>query len=169
MSHNDSFGNMLWLEKWYLETGVKYPQNSIKNSPIFASKYQASYELEKTKIKGISKEGSRIVFGCDNQTSQLHASTMFDHFFLNGGNIFDTAYIYNDGKSDKYLGNWISANNISKEIIVLGKGAHTPNCEPDFIKSQLVESLERLKLESLDIYCLHRDCLLYTSDAADEP
>ena len=159
MSHNDSFGNMLWLEKWYLETGVKYPQNSIKNSPIFASKYQASYELEKTNIKGISKEGSRIVFGCDNQTSQLHASTMFDHFFLNGGNIFDTAYIYNDGKSDKYLGNWISANNISKEIIVLGKGAHTPNCEPEFIKSQLVESLERLKLESLDIYCLHRDNL----------
>ena len=46
-----------------------------------------------------------------------------------------------------------------KEVIVLGKGAHTPHCEPQFIKQQLEESLDRLKLESLDIYCLHRDNL----------
>tara|TARA_Y100000992_G_scaffold557_1_gene331 strand:- start:281 stop:1111 length:831 start_codon:yes stop_codon:yes gene_type:complete len=84
---------------------------------------------------------------------------MFDHFYNNGGNIFDTAYIYNDGKSDEYLGEWINTNGLSKEIIVLGKGAHTPHCEPKFIKQQLEESLERLKLESLDIYCLHRDNL----------
>ena len=76
---------------------------------------------------------------------------MFDNFFNNGGNIFDTAYIYNDGKSDKYLGEWINTNGISKEILVLGKGAHTPHCEPQFIKQQLEESLDRLKLESLDI------------------
>ena len=159
MSHKDTLGNMLWLEKWYLETGVKYPQNIVENSPIFSSQYEPVAKLVKSEIEGISKKGSRLVFGCDNQTSQLHASTMFDNFFNNGGNIFDTAYIYNDGKSDKYLGEWINTNGISKEILVLGKGAHTPHCEPQFIKKQLEESLDRLKLESLDIYCLHRDNL----------
>jgi aryl-alcohol dehydrogenase-like predicted oxidoreductase/predicted dehydrogenase len=159
MSHKDTLGNMLWLEKWYLETGVKYPQNIVENSPIFSSQYEPVAKLVKSEIEGISKKGSRLVFGCDNQTSQLHASTMFDNFFNNGGNIFDTAYIYNDGKSDKYLGEWINTNGISKEILVLGKGAHTPHCEPQFIKQQLEESLDRLKLESLDIYCLHRDNL----------
>ena len=159
MSHKDTLGNMLWLEKWYLENGVKYPQNIVEKSPIFSSQYEPVAKLVKSEIEGISKKGSRLVFGCDNQTSQLHASTMFDNFFNNGGNIFDTAYIYNNGKSDKYLGEWINTNGISKEILVLGKGAHTPHCEPQFIKKQLEESLDRLKLESLDIYCLHRDNL----------
>ena len=82
---------------------------------------------------------------------------MFDHFYRNGGNIFDTAYIYNFGKSDKYLGEWIKTNDLSKDVMVLGKGAHTPDCEPKFIKPQLEESLDRLMLDRMDIYCLHRD------------
>ena len=44
---------------------------------------------------------------------------MFDHFYLNGGNVFDTAYIYNNGKSDYYLGKWIETRNIRDEIVVL--------------------------------------------------
>jgi aryl-alcohol dehydrogenase-like predicted oxidoreductase len=157
MSHKDTFGNMLWLERWYVETGVKYPHNIPQSSPIFSYDYSAVENIKKSAFEEISKEGSRIVFGCDNQTSQLHASTMFDHFYRNGGNIFDTAYIYNFGKSDKYLGEWIKTNDLSKDVMVLGKGAHTPDCEPKFIKPQLEESLDRLMLDRLDIYCLHRD------------
>ena len=157
MSHKDTFGNMLWLERWYVETGVKYPQNTPQSSPIFSYDYSAVENIKKSAFEEISKEGSRIVFGCDNQTSQLHASTMFDHFYRNGGNIFDTAYIYNFGKSDKYLGEWIKTNDLSKDVMVLGKGAHTPDCEPKFIKPQLEESLDRLMLDRMDIYCLHRD------------
>ncbi len=157
MSHKDTFGNMLWLERWYVETGVKYPQNTPQSSPIFSYDYSAVENIKKSAFEEISKEGSRIVFGCDNQTSQLHASTMFDHFYKNGGNIFDTAYIYNFGKSDKYLGEWIKTNDLSEDVMVLGKGAHTPDCEPKFIKPQLEESLDRLMLDRMDIYCLHRD------------
>ena len=95
--------------------------------------------------------------GCDNQTSDLHAFTMFDHFFGAGGRMFDTAYIYNNGKGDKYLGDWINSRNIEKEVIVLGKGAHTPDCEPKFIRPQIEESLSRLNINKIDIFCLHRD------------
>ena len=157
MTHADTLGNMIWLENWYKDSGVNYPQNLIKESPILNSSFTSKKLIIKSNISDFNKTGSRIVFGCDNQTSSLHAHVMFDHFFEHGGNIFDTAYIYNAGKSDSYLGDWISSRNVSKDIIVLGKGAHTPECEPKFIRPQLEESLERLNLERLDIYCLHRD------------
>ena len=68
MSHKDTLGNMLWLEKWYSENGVKYPQNIVEKSPIFSSQYEPVAKLVKSEIEGISKKGSRLVFGCDNQT-----------------------------------------------------------------------------------------------------
>ena len=52
---------------------------------------------------------------------------MFDYFYNKGGNVFDTQLIYNNGKSDKYLGEWIKARNNRNEIVILGKGAHTPH------------------------------------------
>ena len=103
------------------------------------------------------KLAPRIVFGCDNQVSELHAFCMFEHFYQQGGRIFDTAYIYNDGLSDGYLGKWINERNLKDEIIILGKGVHTPHCEPKNIRPQLEESLDRMNLDRLDIYCLHRD------------
>ena len=82
---------------------------------------------------------------------------MFDHFYMKGGNVFDTAYIYNNGKSDYYLGSWIDARGLREEVVVLGKGAHTPDCTPEKIRPQLDETLSRMSASYLDIYCLHRD------------
>ena len=76
---------------------------------------------------------------------------MFEHFYQQGGRIFDTAYIYNNGLSDKYLGNWIRKKNIQDEVIILGKGAHTPQCEPSFIEPQIKESLNSFLLSLLII------------------
>ena len=62
------------------------------------------------------------------------------------------------GLSDKFLGDWINSRNL-KDVVVLGKGAHTPDCFPDKIKPQIEESLARGNIDKLDIYCLHRDNL----------
>ena len=45
------------------------------------------------------------------------------------------------------------------QVVVLGKGAHTPDCYPHLIRPQLEKSLDRLKTDHLDLYCLHRDNL----------
>ena len=82
---------------------------------------------------------------------------MFDHFYGSGGRIFDTAFIYNNGMGDKYLGDWINSRQVEKDVIVLGKAAHTPQCEPEYIRPQILESLDRLNIQKLDIFCLHRD------------
>ena len=90
--------------------------------------------MSSDRLKGLEKPISRLVFGCDNQTGGNHAFAMFDHFFTLGGNAFDTAYIYNNGKSDVYLGRWMLARGLRDEVVVLGKGAHTPDCYPKFIR-----------------------------------
>ena len=159
VSHLDTQSNMLWLDKWRESLNIVCPFSELESSPISESKFYLMQEskLQETSLNGIDKSGSRLALGCDNQTSALHAFTMFDHFYGSGGRIFDTAYIYNNGKGDKYLGDWINSRNVEDEIIVLGKGAHTPECSPEFIRPQIIESLERLNINKIDIFCLHRD------------
>ena len=157
--HAETQSNMFWLDKWRQEMKIDCPKSQIKNSPIFQSKaylFQNS-QLERNDLPGLIKPGSRLALGCDNQTSDLHAFTMFDHFYGSGGRIFDTAFIYNHGMGDTYLGDWINARKVEDDVIVLGKGAHTPECEPKYIRPQVLKSLERLQIPKLDIFCLHRD------------
>ena len=159
ISHNDSQSNMLWLDRWRQETGVVCPFELKDVSTMIKSNF---YSIQKRKLDSISvsntdKKFSRLVLGCDNQTSDIHAYAMFDYFYGAGGRIFDTAYIYNNGLGDKYLGDWINSRNLQNDVVILGKGAHTPDCKPELIKPQIEESLERLKLSQIDIYCLHRD------------
>ena len=159
INHADTQSNMLWLEKWRQELDIVCPLSEFKGSPLPDSKFYSIQrpKLQSTSLTGVKKLGSRLALGCDNQTSSLHAFAMFDHFYGSGGRIFDTAFIYNNGKGDKYLGDWINSRNIEDEIIVLGKGAHTPDCEPKFIRPQIEESLSRLNINKIDIFCLHRD------------
>ena len=150
---------MLWLDKWRKSLDVACPFSQLEDSPVSKSRFYLiqKSKLQETPLIGVNKLGSRLALGCDNQTSALHAFTMFDHFYGSGGRIFDTAYIYNNGQGDKYLGDWIKSRKVEDEIIVLGKGAHTPECSPEFIRPQIIESLERLQINKIDIFCLHRD------------
>ena len=159
ITHLDTQSNMFWLDQWRQKMGIVCPKNSIKYSPILESHAFLNQisKLQSVAIPGIGKLGSRLAFGCDNQTSDVHAFTMFDNFYGSGGRIFDTAYIYNNGMGDKYLGQWINSRQLEQEVIVLGKAAHTPECKPEFIRPQIIESLDRLKIKKLDIFCLHRD------------
>ena len=160
ISLSDSYGNTVCLDRWRKKTGVIYDYDKPENKSSSFSKtfpYKNESLIPKKKIKGLDIKASRLVFGCDNQLDVNHAFTMFDHFFSLGGNVFDTAYIYNSGKSDENLGRWLNSRKLKDEVIILGKGAHTPDCYPESIRPQLLETLSRLNLDCLDIYCLHRD------------
>ena len=156
--HNDSHGNMIALDTWRKALKVVYDEDrgERRQLPIISQNTHRE-SLPTLSIPGLDKELSRIVFGCDNQSDTNHAFAMFDHFYSKGGNVFDTAYIYNNGKSDFYLGSWMESRNLRDEVVVLGKGAHTPDCLPEKIRPQLEETLSRMATSYLDIYCLHRD------------
>jgi aryl-alcohol dehydrogenase-like predicted oxidoreductase len=86
-----------------------------------------------------------------------HAAAMWDDYFERGGNAFDTAYVYGGGRQEKLLGWWLRHRGVREQAVVIGKGAHTPFCTPEWLTKQLQESLERLQSDYVDIYCLHRD------------
>jgi len=110
-------------------------------------------------IKGEDKKISKLIMGNDNQTEFDSAAKLWDHWISVGGNAFDNAHIYGNGSMETLIGKWQEKRKIRDDIILIAKGAHTPNCNPASISSQLTESLDRLKTNFADIYIMHRDNL----------
>ena len=116
------------------------------------------------RIEGIDKDISKLVMGCDNQDDINEASKLWDHWIEVGGNMFDTAFIYGGGNHEKVLGQWLKNNKNRQDVLILGKGAHTPDCNPEAISKQLTISLERMNTDYVDIYIMHRDNTDYPVD-----
>ena len=111
------------------------------------------------KINGLDKKISKLIMGNDNQTEFDSAAKLWDHWISVGGNAFDNAHHYGKGSMETLMGDWQEKRNIRDDIVLIAKGAHTPNCNPISISSQLTESLDRLKTDFADIYIMHRDNL----------
>ena len=114
-------------------------------------------------IAGVTKPVSRII--CGTQVAEPPGGSLdaalpiWDAYVEPGGNTFDTAHAYGDGATDSALGHWLSTRGVRDSVVVIGKGAHTPLCDPEHVTSQLHESLHRLRTDHLDLYFLHRDNL----------
>ena len=71
-----------------------------------------------------------------------------------GINFFDTAWVYTEGRSEEILGRLIAPER--DEIVLVTKAGAEGGCSPKTIRSQLQESLTRMKLDYTDIFFLHR-------------
>ncbi len=94
--------------------------------------------------------------------ADLDASfALLDGFFALGGTAFDTAHIYGNGEIERVLGRWIAARDNRDEVVIITKGAHhnadRNRVTPFDIVSDLHDSLARLRIDSVDLYLLHRD------------
>ena len=110
------------------------------------------------------------VGGFGSDVSQDLSWTILDAFFERGGNIADSAHIYAAwlpnglGASERTLGGWVRSRGVEKEFVVGTKGGH-PNLDtmhisrlsPEEITQDLHESLDRLGMDHIDLYYLHRD------------
>ena len=110
-------------------------------------------------IDGLDKKISKLIMGNDNQVYFDEAAKLWDHWIEVGGNAFDNAYVYGQGSMEKLFGDWHRKRNNLKELVVIAKGAHTPLCDPKNLSNQLTESLDRMQIETADIYIMHRDNL----------
>ena len=69
---------------------------------------------------------------------------------------FDTAYVYNNGDSEKFLGNALKQLKIKNRIVATKVNPRiTGKLDRDSIQSQFFVSLERLGIEKVDILYLH--------------
>jgi predicted dehydrogenase/diketogulonate reductase-like aldo/keto reductase len=159
----DTLGNLAALDAWRNAAGLVYaqetPEQFTHTHARRALRRQPDAVIPHGTIAGLAKPVSRLVMGCDNQTSMPHAAAIWDDFFERGGNAFDTANIYAGGLQERLLGQWLHNRGIRETVTVIAKGAHTPLCTPEWASRQLEESLDRLQTSYADIYLLHRDNL----------
>jgi aryl-alcohol dehydrogenase-like predicted oxidoreductase len=114
-------------------------------------------EIQKVSVEGVDRPMSQLIMGCDNRNNIGDGAIVWDAWIEAGGNTFDTGFVYGGGKHEAVLGEWIAARGMSNEINVIAKGGHSPYCTPRAIETQLDISLERLGLDSVPIYIMHRD------------
>jgi predicted dehydrogenase/aryl-alcohol dehydrogenase-like predicted oxidoreductase len=168
MSWADSLGNATALDAWRHAIGLEYPAErrdaaipTVHSRPLRRS---PDHRMPYDRLPGIDKPVSRLVMGVDNQRDLTHATVMFDDFVEQGGNVFDTGYVYGDGQLEPLLGQWIHNRGIRDQVVIIGKGAHTPHCDPESLHRQLAETLERLRTDHVDLYLMHRDNLSVPAD-----
>lgn len=118
-------------------------------------------------IPGVGDKVSRLVLGSMvfSTEPERFATTcqLLDRFASAGGTTVDTARIYSGGTSEPAFGAWLERSGRRRDMIVLGKGAHhdTTTLErrvtPAAIHEDIEVSLNEMRLETIDIYILHKD------------
>ncbi|WP_112609771.1 aldo/keto reductase [Rhizobium sp. WW22] len=160
ISWADSIGNLKVLDQWRASIGLEYgvEKAAKRTKNIAGATVTKGNSIPKRSIPGISKPASLVTLGFEFFPNFAAASLTLDAFYEAGGNAFDTAYVYGGGKTESIFGDWHTSRNVPREeIVLIGKGAHSPLCYPDVIAKQLDQSLNRLKTDYVDIYFMHRD------------
>jgi predicted dehydrogenase/aryl-alcohol dehydrogenase-like predicted oxidoreductase len=162
MTWADTLGNLTVLDAWRAAIGQQYAsERDDAIIPTATGRPLARRDdapMTYGKVPGLDKQVSRLVMGVfEIHESLPRAAVMLDDFVERGGTTFDTAYIYGGGRGEKLLGQWMTSRGNRDDVVVIGKGAHTPHCDPESITRQLTESLERLQTDHVDLYLMHRD------------
>ncbi len=163
MSWDDTLGNMRLLDRWRREIGLLYHQEKLESAPSVtvagrSLSRRPDAKMQYGHIAGVDKPISRLVIGADTNHFYADTAILFDAYFERGGNTFDTSHQYGHGGScEKNLGHWIKKRGVREQVVVLQKGANRPENTPEGLTRQLVESLERMQLDYVDIYMIHRD------------
>ena len=105
---------------------------------------------------------SRIFFGTASppiSTAEDSACGLLDSVLASGINAFDCARSY--GLAENALGKWLEIRRCRDKVIILSKCGDVRNgkvlVNRKVITEQLQQSLEALRVNSIDIYLLHRD------------
>jgi len=160
MSWADSLGNLRVLDQWRAAIGLEYSiEKAAKRTTAISGNVPVrGKSVPKRAIPGLAKPASSVALGFEFFPNFAAGSLTLDAYYEAGGNLFDTAYIYAGGKTEEIFGDWHTSRSVPREdIVLIGKGAHSPLCYPDAIGKQLSRSLDRLKTDHVDVYFMHRD------------
>ena len=114
--------------------------------------------MERPVLPRVERPVSRLILGQSAMPEDL--PDLYDRFVELGGNGFETARWY---PTEPVLGRWLAGRTDRAELFVVSKGCHPavqdgpPRVNPAAIRTDLTESLERLGLDRIDLYLLHRD------------
>jgi predicted dehydrogenase/aryl-alcohol dehydrogenase-like predicted oxidoreductase len=158
MSWDDTLGNLRVLDKWRTDAGLQFGiersnARTIRNESLA----RRAERIKRVSLAGLGKKASQVALGFEDFPNVAAASPLLDSFFEQGGNVYDTAFIYGGGRTERVFGEWLRDRGVRDEVVIIGKGAHSPLVYPDVIAKQLDQSLERLGTDHVDVYFMHRD------------
>ncbi|MBI3923079.1 MAG: aldo/keto reductase [Armatimonadetes bacterium] len=160
MTWADTLGNMQTLDLWRKSVGLQFDEEkfeaaipTVSHRPL---RHRSDHRMQYAAVPGLDKPVSRLVLGSMvfNQEVMPFTCAMLDYFVECGGNCIDTAYVY---ASERALGRWFHLRDNRGEILLIDKGAHTPDCTVEGIGRHLEESLDRLQTDYIDLWFIHRD------------
>src|SRR5690606_21241646 len=160
MTWDDTLGNLKVMDKWRADAGLEYEieKPALRVRTLKGEKLERRSDvIGRGTIPGLGKPISRVALGFEDFPTFASAAILLDAFYEKGGNAFDTAWIYHGGRGERILGDWLRSRGRRDEVVVLGKGAHSPLTYPETIGGQLTESLDRLQTDHVDVYFMHRD------------
>ena len=158
MGWADSIGNAETLDRWRHEIGYIFTRQDTTVTRVLKDVIPAGVtRIPQQRIHGVERPVSSLVIGCDNKATPEDGCIVWDAWIEAGGNAFDTAFVYGNGRQEAALGTWIAARGVQKDIVVIAKGGHTPYCFPGALEVQLNMSLDRLGLDYVPIFIMHRD------------
>ena len=116
-------------------------------------------------IPGLSDRVSRLILGSAAFSSLAPEAVedLLDAWVAAGGNVVETAHDYGAGAAETRIGDWLARRRRRDEVLVVTKGGHhdmkslARRVTPEAIGRDLVESLERLRVDAIDLFILHRD------------
>ncbi|WOH36319.1 aldo/keto reductase [Thalassotalea fonticola] len=136
--------------------------------------------MKTTQIGNLTQPSSRLVYGCmringDNSPGAItQGKTAIRSAIDAGYNHFDHADIYGGGECERIFGQVMKESpELREQLIVTSKAgirfANTPNegdvgrydFSKDYLIKQVEGSLERLNVEALDLFLLHRPDYLF--------
>ena len=122
--------------------------------------------MQKRKFGKIGWDISEISLGCWamgadwGDVPEENAKNILKTSFENGVNFFDTADVYGDGRSEKFVGEFI--NSTSERIYVATKAGRRINpheaqgyYDKDLMESYVDRSLKNLSVETIDLLQMH--------------
>jgi len=97
------------------------------------------------------------------RSSAAESKKILDHYLELDGNFIDTANVYNDGKSEETIGQWMKERGTRDRIVLSTKvhGRRSPHINDAgnhrwHIVREVDNSLRRLGTDRIDIYHIHR-------------
>ncbi|MFB6185002.1 MAG: aldo/keto reductase [Haloarculaceae archaeon] len=98
----------------------------------------------------------------DFEIDERHAYDLLDAFEAHGGQFIDTANAYGDGRSERWIGNWLAERD-REDVVVASKIYWPVGDDPNqrglsrkHLREQIDAILDRLDTDYLDVLYIHR-------------
>lgn len=128
------------------------------------------------RLPGTELDVSPLSFGTGDLGTGIvgdDANRLLDAYVERGGDFIDTAHCYaawvpgHNGASERAVGAWLRHSGARRRVVISTKGGHPSIGEeyprpgdflaPEVLAQDVAESLERMGIDAIDLYYLHRD------------